>query len=672
MRHGGALLFVSIAACAFALALGVAAAPFVGAAGIVALFTARSVVCVRTIGVTVRRFVASNWQVFVIAYQAKFDAAAIQIDAADLYSYPGTNLVAYAGALTAQFLACFIKAEIVAAEFGDMHQTFDIECIERDKDAKGRGGGDGAGVFLAQMVAHELALEPGFHIAAGFVSAALVSAAMQASGFPGLYGGRGGFAAWLLLWLHYARCQAFGHLGFRFARCWQVGQFVACALQFSLDDAVHQQVWVAANRAGEVGVSLKCQTKVAAIFWRVEGLHHGAQQHGVNLLRVWPVLGGVGNVLEVFGAGVVANRDTNAKSLEIVAQDLLLFHRRLVVHAVQAQLPALLGEVSSADVGSQHGLFNQLVGFIARARNDFFNAATVVRNDLSLYGFKVHRAACLARLQQGLVGAVQVQQVVDPVLALGGFRSACVGQNGGHFGIGEARMAVHDSRVELVGVNFASGRDQHVADHAQTIDIRIQRAQAIAELFRQHGDDAARKVHAGCSVIGINIDVAAIGHIVADVGNGHQQAPTFAAADLGGLAINSIVKVACVFAVNSDQSDVRQINAALVVGRAYRFWQSLGLGQAAERELMRHAIFAHCNFDFHTGVINFTENFDDASNGLTKQRRRFSQFHHHDLARLSGSCGVGWNQYILAVAFVFRCHYPDTTFLQEAANQRLG
>jgi hypothetical protein len=58
---------------------------------------------------------------------------------------------------------------------------------------------------------------------------------------------------------------------------------------------------------------------------------------------------------------------------------------------------ALRDEVGAADVGRQHGLFDQLVRIVARARHDLFDAAVFVADDLRLGGFKIHRAARAAR-----------------------------------------------------------------------------------------------------------------------------------------------------------------------------------------------------------------------------------------------------------------------------------
>ena len=81
-------------------------------------------------------------------HQAEVDLAPIQVNAADLDIDPGADGITDAGALTTQFLAHFVKTKILAAQFGDVHQAFDIHRIERDEQAKGRSRGNHAAVFL--------------------------------------------------------------------------------------------------------------------------------------------------------------------------------------------------------------------------------------------------------------------------------------------------------------------------------------------------------------------------------------------------------------------------------------------------------------------------------------------------------------------------------------------
>ena len=171
---------------------------------------------------------------------------------------------------------------------------------------------------------------------------------------------------------------------------------------------------------------------------------------------------------------VVTDAQPQAQSLEVIAQDVFFLGGWAFVHPKQPRVLALLNEVGAAHVRCQHRLFNQAVSLVAHTGYDLFNPAALVAYDLRFGGLEVHRTTHRARCQQGFVNVLQVHQVGHALFALGGFRPAGVGQNRRHFGVSETRMAVHDRRVELVGMHVALGIDQHVTDHAQTVDIGVQ------------------------------------------------------------------------------------------------------------------------------------------------------------------------------------------------------
>ena len=517
-------------------------------------------------------------------HQAEIDLATVQIDPTDLHLHPRTNGVTDTGSLAAQLLSQFVKAEIFAAQLGDVHQAFHVQGIQGHENAEAGRSRHHATIFFPQMLAHVFALEPSFHITAGFVGAALIGAAMQTSGLPGLLigcrhaharrvGVRRTFGGLVLF-------KPLGQLGMGFAGHGQVGQLVLAPQQDRLDHPVHQQIGVTADRAGEMGVGLIGQAEVTAVDRRVDRLLHGAQKHGVDLLRVRTVFGGLRNFLELAGVRIIADAQANAHGLEVIAQDVFFLGRRSFVHPEQAGVLTLLNEVCTAHVRRQHRFFNQAVRFVAYAGHDFFNAPALIADDLGFGGFKVHCTTHGTRSQQGFVHVLQIHQVGHALLALGRFRAACVSQNRRHLGVGKARMAVHDRWVKLIGMDFALGIDQHVAHHAQAVHIGVERAQTVGQLLGQHGDDAAREIHAGGPVVGIDVDVATGLHIVAHVGNGHQQTPALATADFGWLAIDRIVKVAGIFAVDRDQGHIAQIHTVFAILGPDFVGQALGLLQA--------------------------------------------------------------------------------------------
>jgi hypothetical protein len=151
--------------------------------------------------------------------------------------------------------------------------------------------GDHAGVLLAEVVAHVLALQPGLDVAAGFVGAR--SLALQCRPAASQACSSRGEAAILASASASAgdpRGEPARQLLVRLAGRGQHRQLVALLGQDRLDHAVHQQVRVAPDRAGEVRVGLVGQAEVAAVVRRVDRLLHGAQQHRADLLRVGPSL----------------------------------------------------------------------------------------------------------------------------------------------------------------------------------------------------------------------------------------------------------------------------------------------------------------------------------------------------------------------------------------------
>ena len=358
----------------------------------------------------------------------------------------------------------------------------------------------------------------------------------------------------------------------------------------------------------------------------------------------------------------------HAHGLEIVAQRLLLLRRGPLVHPEQPGVLALTDEVRRTHVGRQHGLLDELVRVIARARHDLLDATRLVANDLRFDRLEVDRTAHGARRQQGAVDIVQVQQIRHQRFAVLSLRTAGVLQDGRHLGVGEARMAEHHRRVELVGMDLAFGVDQHVAHHAQALDTRIERTQSVRELLRQHRDDTAREVDRSGAVIGIHVDRSAGLHIVAHVGNGHQQTPALAAAYLGRLAIHRIVEVARVLAVNGHQRHVPQVHPVAVIRWTDMIGQGTRLRQRRLRELVRDAVLAHRDLDLHAGIVNLAQHLLDPPHRLAIKGWRFGQFDHHHLARLGRACRTLGNQHVLAVALVLRRNEPDPAFLQQTTD----
>src|SRR5690606_12993292 len=120
-----------------------------------ALASALTIGTTAALATALRCATTTGRQTLAFAHHAEVDLAGIEIHPTDLHAHAGTDAVAHATALTAQFLARFVKAVVLAAKFGDVDQALDIQAIQLHEQAEARGRADGAAVLLAQPLAHE-------------------------------------------------------------------------------------------------------------------------------------------------------------------------------------------------------------------------------------------------------------------------------------------------------------------------------------------------------------------------------------------------------------------------------------------------------------------------------------------------------------------------------------
>ena len=80
--------------------------------------------------------------------------------------------------------------------------------------------------------------------------------------------------------------------------------------------------------------------------------------------------------------------------------------------------------------------------------------------------------------------------------------------------------------------------------------MRIERAQPVGELLRQHRNHTTREINRGTALKRIDIQGVVGFDVMTDVGNGDDQTVALRAADLDWLAIDGVIKVARIFTIN--------------------------------------------------------------------------------------------------------------------------
>src|SRR6266568_1467986 len=238
-----------------------------------------------------------------------------------------------------------------------------------------------------------------------------------------------------------------------------------------------------------MGVMLVGEPEVADVVGAVLRLLQGAQENSLEELHVRTLARGLEQLRIVFGRGLVTARELQSELLEELAQIRELLRSRPFMDTVERGLPVFGERIGRTDVRREHALFDDAVRVVA------LDAAFRVEDELGFDRLEVDRAALLPRLEQRLEDLVQKLQTRQETFQFQRGLAPRIGERGGNRSVSQSRARAHYRRIEAVAADLASRTDHHVADHAQAIDLGIERAQAIRELLRKHRNDAAGKVN---------------------------------------------------------------------------------------------------------------------------------------------------------------------------------
>ena len=573
-----------------------------------------------------------------------------------------------------------------------MCHAFHVQVIQRDEEPERRHTSDVPAIMVADAVTHVDALQPGLHVATGFVGTALVGRADLAQRFPDgqRFTTRHDIPApgssSPSRWRSGAGCTrppglmrapigsslfAGGRPGTR------DGGLITAMFEQRLDGTVIQQVRIAADRRGEVGIGVIGQAEVPLVVWGVDGLLHGAQHHGLQQRGVRAAMDALRKNLVVLRPGSafflrflgrIAQRQAGTR------QKFTQFGQPVgtgaLVHPVQSRVFVAHQKIGCAGIGSQHAFLDQPVGIVAALGDDFGDAALGIAEHFRFGGVEFDGPPLLPRSFQRLIERIQLVQAGQQRAAAFDGGHVVPTQNAPDLVVGQPGCRMHDGRIELVGNDLAGRIDHHVGHQHQPVDLGVDRAQAIGEFFRQHRNDATRKIHRGGAGLRFGIQRAAGAHIVADIGNGHQQAPALRpAAGIGnGLAVDGIVEVAGVLAIDGDQCHIAQIHAVAVVGRAQRVGQRVGLGQHVIGKAVRHVELAHGDLDFHAGIVHAAQHFGDTGDGRLVPARWFDDDGRHHLSRLCPARTTGLDEDVVLDALVFGSEHQHAALTDQPAH----
>ena len=112
---------------------------------------------------------------------------------------------------------------------------------------------------------------------------------------------------------------------------------------------------------------------------------------------------------------------------------------------------------------------------------------------------------------------------------------------------------MHHRGIEREALDRSGSGHLHVADHAQAVDVGLERTHFVRQFLRQHRDHAPREIDRGSTLARIAVDGVAVADVVRDVGDRDDQAIVLALA----FAIDGVVEVLGGFAIDGDQRQLR-------------------------------------------------------------------------------------------------------------------
>jgi hypothetical protein len=266
------------------------------------------------------------------------------------------------------------------------------------------------------------------------------------------------------------------------------------ARQDVLDGAVDEEIRVAPDGRGEVDVLRQSEAEVSEVVRLIRGAGHGPEQHGFDQRSVELALDALEHLGEVPGLKVLDPRERHAEGREKGLQLFEPLLPGLVVDAVQRGDLVTTQESSRGHVGRDHALFDHPVGIVAFVGADRLDSAILAELDVGLRDVEVDGAPFAPLGEERAKNVVQVfkarqeRRVLPPQLRV------AVEEHGRNFLVGKPFLGEHDALEEARPRDPPVAPHSHLADHAEAIGLRVERAEPVREKLRQHRQDPAREV----------------------------------------------------------------------------------------------------------------------------------------------------------------------------------
>ena len=247
---------------------------------------------------------------------------------------------------------------------------------------------------------------------------------------------------------------------------------------------MHDQIRIAPDGRGEMGVILQGQPEMAKILRRVIGLRHAAQGRDVQQFVEFRPLRLGQQPVQMRGLQHLPLGKGKARRLRHFAQRLQLFGAGLFMHAEQ-QRPLQPDQFfCGGDIGEDHAFLDQPVRIEPFAEGDRQHLARVAQDDLAFRQIQIQRLADGPPAFQHLITGIDRRDHLGHQRCQLRFHRTVDG--GLHLAIMQRGARPHQTAGKAVPDLVALRIDLHPHRHAGAIDILMQRAQIPRKRVGQH------------------------------------------------------------------------------------------------------------------------------------------------------------------------------------------
>ena len=219
-------------------------------------------------------------------------------------------------------------------------------------------------------------------------------------------------------------------------------------------------------------------------------------------------------------------------------------------------------------------------------------------------------------------------------------------ENREHFLVAEAPLRMNDRGIKLRAQHAAIVRHEKLHALGQAIHVRFERAEFVAQRFRQHRNHAVHEVSRVAAFARLVIERRAGLHVMRHVRDVDPQLPLLRR---DALQANRVVEILRVIGINRDDLMRAAIRAARHLIEAHFAADGARFGQHVLGKVQRQVVLAQHRKHVHAFLVRRAEHFDDFAFGIRVARFPFAQLDHHFVAHVRGPADIARRRHVNVV-----------------------